>query len=150
MSDIEIPHFEIEYFDNEQILRDILDKLRSEDLYHSDLLFRSIEHRYLDNLLKHGTDRVGFSKELDAETRSEYPNLKYEDAIFASTEDEFEWATKSGDNYLTLLCNYFSMDHITVYDGSQFDSLPVCEYKFKHPDRKKDSLVAIFDIKDKD
>lgn len=54
-----IPRFNIKYQDNKQIFRGILKKLKQEGLYQPNLLFRSIKHKYLEALLKYGTDRAG-------------------------------------------------------------------------------------------
>ncbi len=73
------------------------------------------------------------------------------DSIFAFTEDQLIWDDGSF-NCLSQFMRQYSMPALAIYDKSSFIKPYLAgkfEYRFINSDNKKDSLIAIIEMKEK-
>jgi hypothetical protein len=159
---VSIPTFTVKYLNDEQVFEEVVARLKSERIYRDDLLFRVVEQEQLDRVHKYGTDRAGFDRPPNDHRGGPQDwwssVVRYEDALFASTEKELREAVVDSRPEGTVFCALQGIEkpRFVVYNGSHFSPLEEVDpdfagpsqYVFKFTDRKKDAVASIFRIEE--
>lgn len=133
-----VPFFGTIVYDelHENILEQIRTIFYSRGLSGGSLLFRITGHKHMMKLLRYGTDRVGFGKEV-------------EDMIYASTQADVLRGIKDKDfNTAFKKIPVTQEPYILVYDAEKFGQFRSDrQYVFLNPEDKLSALICILKVK---
>lgn len=129
-----------------------LDEVKSELLINAlpteEVLFRASELNDLDKIITYGTDRGGFkNKKIWGYSNQLEKNISYEDVIIATTEKDIILGEQD-TNYMNSIkkLNIIKAPLFLIYDNKELANLSDNEYMFLNPDKKIESLLAIFQV----
>ena len=132
--------------DNLEFLKELKDKVNCDDC-----LFRASEIEELETISKWGTDRGGYPPRnwefVDHGITYSNPNIKYEDVIFATTEEDIINAEKD-ENKSSIFKKFDIIDHpiLILYDIKGFEKIDDRQWLFLDPSNKKDYLRTIINV----
>ena len=112
------------------------------------LLFRASEMDKLPLVAEHGTDRAGHEpgRVWDGESPGEEA-IPHEDVVLATTEEDIRRGEREpGFSTSFKKFGLRGAPLLLVYDARHFLRLREKEYAFRHPDRKKDALLALIPV----
>ncbi|MBM3199528.1 ATP-binding protein [Candidatus Woesearchaeota archaeon] len=131
---------------NTKFLESVIEKLGKKNS--RNILYRASEQESLERILKHGTDRGGFSgKKSWGYSELLSKELLHEDVIFATTEAEIRYGEQNLE-FQTSLKKFSLIERplLLVYDSSYFIKVKEKQYAFKNPKTKHESLIAVFTV----
>lgn len=130
-------------------LEDVIEELKERNIPTSKVLYRASEKENLERIIKYGTDRGGFTgKKLWQYSNDTGKELLHENVIYATTEEEIRKGELE-ESFSTSLKKFLVIEEplLLVYDSEHFVKIREKQYAFLNPQKKHDSLLAIFIVK---